>query len=52
MTDHPDVTGADPDAFYGAGPTKVKVRLGGTLYTYAVDGDVAPGDTVAVPPPD
>jgi hypothetical protein len=31
--------------------TKVKVRLGGTLYTYAVDGAVAAGDIVAVPPP-
>ena len=31
--------------------TKVKVQLGSTLYTYAVDGDVTAGDIVAVPPP-
>jgi hypothetical protein len=32
--------------------TKVQVRLGGTLYTYAVDGAVAAGDIVAIPAPD
>lgn len=31
--------------------TKVKVRLGGRLYTYGVEGEVAAGDVVAVPPP-
>ncbi len=30
---------------------KIKVVLGGSAYTYAIDADVKTGDTVMVPPP-